>query len=77
MRNMRKTKSKTFNICLATSRSAKAGRDRFSGVMKYAASHRNWVVRFLTTASTRLNSTMAGGINPGEQIDGLISASNK
>lgn len=77
MRDMRKTKSKTFNICLAMSRSAKAGRDRFSGVMRYAASHRNWVVRFLTTASMRLNFTMAGGINPGEQIDGLISTSNK
>ena len=77
MRIMHERHSKKLNICLATSRGTKAGRDRFSGVMRYAASHRNWVVRFLTPSSLRLGLSTASDIKPGEQIDGLICASKK
>ena len=77
MRIMHEKHSKKLNICLATSRGTKAGRDRFSGVMRYAASHRNWVVRFLTPSSLRLGLSTASDIKPGEQIDGLICASKK
>lgn len=77
MRAMRNKKSNTFNICLATSRGTKAGRDRFSGAMRYAASHRNWIVRFFTPQNLQLGFSTGSDIKPFAHIDGLICASTK
>lgn len=77
MHTMLKKKPDTFIICLATSRGTKAGRDRFSGAMRYAASHRNWVVRFFTPQRLRLGFRTGSDIMPDSKIDGLICASKK
>ena len=74
---MRDKKLDTFNICLATSRGTKAGRDRFSGAMRYAAAHRDWVVRFFTPQRLRLGLRTGSDIMPPSKIDGLICSSKK
>lgn len=45
--------------------------------MRYAASHRNWVVRFFTPQRLRLGFRIGSDIMPDAKIDGLICASKK
>ena len=66
-------KSKTFHICVATSRRIKAGRSRFSGIMRYAAKRRNWIVRFIDPVRADSNYyLLSNELADDEPVDGAI-----
>ena len=66
-------KSKTFHICVATSRRIKAGRSRFSGIMRYAAERRNWIVRFVDQVRGDANYyPLSNELADDEPVDGAI-----
>ena len=66
-------KSKTFHICVATSRRIKAGRSRFSGIMRYAAERRNWIVRIVDPVREDANYyPLSNELANDEPIDGAI-----
>ena len=58
-----------MHICVADSRAIKAGRDRISGVMRYASTRPDWEVRLLAThdIAYTANETMSHG-----GLDGII-----
>ena len=66
-------KSKTFHICVATSRRIKAGRSRFSGIMRYAAERQNWIVRFVDPVREDANYyPLSNELADDEPVDGAI-----
>ena len=66
-------KSKTFHICVATSRRIKAGRSRFSGIMRYAAERRNWIVRIVDPVRSDANYyPLSNELADDEPVDGAI-----
>ena len=65
--------SETFHICVATSRRIKAGRSRFSGIMRYAAERRNWIVRIIDPLREGANYyPLSNELANDEPIDGAI-----
>lgn len=66
-------KSKPFRVCVATSRRIKSGRSRFSGIMRYAAAHCNWIVRFVDPVRDNANYyPLSNELAGDEPIDGAI-----
>ena len=65
--------SKTFHIGVATSRRIKAGRSRFSGIMRYAAERHNWIVRFVDPVRGDANYyPLSNELANDEPVDGAI-----
>ena len=62
-------KRKSFLICIAETRTIKAGRDRISGILRYAARHDNWQIRL---ASEHLLAHTANESDNTSAPDGII-----
>ena len=62
-------KRKILHICVVDSRAVKAGRDRISGVMRYASIRPNWKVRFLAMHD---NAYTANETTSHSGLDGII-----
>ena len=69
-------KDGTLHICVAMARRVKAARDRFSGIMRYAATHSNWVVRILDPPPSGESGPgiykLSNEISDDEPLDGAI-----
>lgn len=63
-----------FRIGVADSRIIKAGRDRISGVMRYASTHDNWEVRILSIWSSY--GLTANETQDYDKLDALLGGSN-
>ena len=72
---MSQKKKNTFRICIALDRSIKANRDKYSGILRYAATSGNWEIRTLNPCDqlfdARCNELFSTWIP-----NGLIGCSN-
>lgn len=62
-------RQRVFRIGVANSRLIKAGRDRTSGIMRYAASRSDWEVRWIVTPE---RAESANEMTARAQLDGII-----
>ena len=62
-------RKRLFRIGVADSRLIKAGRDRTSGIMRYAASRSDWEVRWIVTPE---RAKAANEMTARAQLDGII-----
>lgn len=62
-------RQRVFRIGVADSRLIKAGRDRTSGIMRYAASRSDWEVRWIVTPERAVS---ANEMTARAQLDGII-----
>ena len=67
---MKRKKTRHFHIVACISRIAKAGRDRFSGIMRYAAAHDNWHIRVAREGLYTTNSNDSTAAAPPDGIIG-------
>ena len=70
---IKKKAKRTLRIGIADSRMIKAGRDRISGIMRYAATHDDWEVRILSVGTPHTIS--ANETLDYRRLDGLLGNS--